>query len=98
MAFAGQMCLGRLNSDLRQETSYEVTKTISTSFENEFILQLAYLADILGHLNETGLFLADRDTTVSDVRAYIISSPVSLESGASVSRLDSRFFFGRVAS
>ena len=62
--------LGCMNLKMRVKSFFEKTKTTSMSlFHNEeFVVMLAYRADVFGHLNDMILYLQGRDVTVSDVK------------------------------
>ena len=57
--------------ELKNEVEIFFKKTQTTfmsKFTMKFVVMLAYLADLFGHLNDTNLSLQDYDVTVSDVR------------------------------
>ena len=68
-------CLHRLY-ELRKEVKVflqENEGNLLVQFCNEeFIMMLAFLADVFGHFNEINLSLQGRDVTISDVKDMLI--------------------------
>ena len=62
--------LGCMNLKMRVKSFFEKTKNnLHILFHNEeFVVMLAYLADVFGHINDMNLYLQGRDVTVSDVK------------------------------
>ena len=64
--------LGCISLKMRAKSFFEKTKTIYVQFHNEeFVVMLAYLADVFGHLNDMNLCLKDRNVTVSGIKDLV---------------------------
>ena len=62
--------LGRMNLKMRMKSFFEKDKNNLhvLSHNGEFVVMLAHLADVFGHLNDMNLYLQGRDVAVSDVK------------------------------
>ena len=65
----------------------ENKNNIHVEFHNvEFVVMLAYLADVFGHLNDMNLSLQGRDVKVSDVKDKLAGLTARIETGKHESR------------
>ena len=89
-------CLSRLY-ELKNEGEIflrENKNNLHVLFHNgEFVVMLAYLADVFGHLNDMSLYLQGRDVTVNDVKDKLAGTTVRMAVWQARFKVESIFSF-----